>query len=394
MDALYREKAAQAQALLHEVGLDCWLTFVRETTVTPDPGIEMVVGADVTWTSAFLFGKGGERIAIVGRYDAAAVRVTGVFDEVIGYDEGIRSHLIAALERLDPQSIGLNYSVDDKTSDGLTHGMWLLLHSILGGTRFAERLMSAGPLLTKLRARKTASEVARIREAVVTTEEIVAKITGQIQIGKTEAEIGAFVHGEFKRLGLPSAWAWDACPIVNSGPESEPGHAGPRDDIRVEPGHLVHIDLGVQQNGYCSDIQRMWYVRRPGEQEAPPEIQRAFATVIQAIDAAAAALRPGVCGFEIDQIAREVVVDNGYEEYKHALGHGLGRACHDGGPLIGPRWERYGDTPMMQVEAGHVYTLELGVVTSAGYVGIEEDVVVTENGCEFISTRQRTLNLI
>jgi Xaa-Pro aminopeptidase len=101
-----------------------------------------------------------------------------------------------------------------------------------------------------------------------------------------------------------------------------------------------------------------------------------------------------VRGFEIDQIAREVVVDNGYEEYKHALGHGLGRACHDGGPLIGPRWERYGDTPMMQVEAGHVYTLELGVVTSAGYVGIEEDVVVTENGCEFISTRQRTLNLI
>jgi Xaa-Pro aminopeptidase len=138
----------------------------------------------------------------------------------------------------------------------------------------------------------------------------------------------------------------------------------------------------------------MWYVRRPGESAPPPEIQRAFATVIQAIDAAAAALKPGVAGYEIDQIAREVVVDQGYEEYKHALGHGLGRACHDGGPLLGPRWERYGTTPLMTIEAGHVYTLELGLTTSAGYVGIEEDVVVTDNGCEFLSTRQRELFLL
>lgn len=394
MNELYREKAEQAELLLDEVGIACWLTFVRETAVTPDPGVEMVVGADVTWTSAFLIAKGGVRIAIVGRYDAAAVRTTGVFNQVIGYDEGIRAPLLQALSEIDPPSIGLNYSVDDKTSDGLTHGMWLLLNDMLRDTPYAARLTSAGPLLTRLRARKTAAEVARINAAIRTTEEIVELVGAQIQIGRSEAEIGAFVHGEFRRRGLPSAWAWDACPIVNSGPESEPGHAGPRDDIHIEPGHLVHIDLGVQQDGYCSDIQRMWYVRRPGEQGAPPEIQRAFETVLQAIDASAAALRPGVRGFEIDQIAREVVVDNGYEEYKHALGHGLGRACHDGGPLLGPRWERYGNTPMMEIEVGHVYTLELGIITSAGYVGIEEDVVVTERGCEFLSIRQRELMLI
>ncbi len=394
MNTMYTEKAAQAEQLLAEVGLDCWLTFVRETAVTPDPGVEMVVGANVTWPSAFIFARSGTRIAIVGRYDAAAIRPAGVFNEIIGYDEGIRAPLLDVLEKIDPNTIGLNYSVDDKTSDGLTHGMWLLLNDMLQGTRFATRLTSAGPLLTRLRARKTPSEVARIQAAITTTQEIVSLIGQQIQVGKSEAQIGAFVHSEFQRRGLPSAWAWDACPIVNSGPESEPGHAGPRDDIHVEPGHLVHIDLGVQQEGYCSDIQRMWYVRRPGEESAPPEIQRAFDTVLQAIDASAAALRPGAIGWEIDQIAREVVVDNGYEEYKHALGHGLGRACHDGGPLLGPRWERYGNTPMMTIEAGHVYTLELGLITSAGYVGLEEDVLVTENGCVFLSNRQRTLMLL
>jgi Xaa-Pro aminopeptidase len=389
-----QEKADQAQDLLAEVGLDCWLTFARESGVRPDPGIELVVGRDVTWNSAFLFGRGGERIAIVGRYDAANIRTTGVFSEIVGYDEGISQPLLAALDRMAPRSIGLNYSTDDTTADGLTHGMWLLLNEILRGTPHAERLTSAAPLLSKLRARKSPAEVERIRQAIAITEEIVELTAAQIRVGASETQIGGFVHEQFRARGLPSAWSWDACPIVNTGPESEPGHGAPRADLFVQPGHLVHIDLGVQYEGYCSDLQRMWYVRRPGEQAAPPEIQRAFATVVQAIEASAAALRPGVRGHEVDTIAREVVVDAGYEEYKHALGHGLGRACHDGGTLLGPRWERYGATPDGIVEAGNVYTLELGVTTSAGYVGVEEDVLVTDDGCVFLSPFQRELKLI
>jgi Xaa-Pro aminopeptidase len=390
---LIHEKANQAQTLLEEVGLDCWLTFVRETVLTPDPGVELVVGTNVTWPAVFLFGR-GDRIAIVGRYDAPPVEATGVFGQVLTYDESIQPLLLSTLERLDPHSIGLNYSVDDKTADGLTHGMWLLLNDLLRGTAFSQRFMSAATLLGKLRARKTSSEVARIRAAIATTEEIVAQTTAQIRTGVSEAQLGDFVHAQFRERGLPSAWAWDGCPIVNSGPASSIGHSHPSESILIEPGHLVHIDLGVQQEGYCSDIQRMWYVRRPGESAPPPIVQRAFATVLQAIDAGAAALRPGVRGWQVDEIAREVIVDAGYEEYKHAFGHGLGRACHDGGTLLGPRWARYGSTPEGIVEVGNVYTLELGVMTEAGYVGIEEDVVVTEEGCEFLSTRQRELMLI
>lgn len=391
---LYREKAAQATALLAEVDLDCWLTFARETVVSPDPGVELAIGVDVTWNSAFLFFRDGQRVAIVGRYDVPDVRLSGIFDEVIGYDEGLRAALVATLERHDPQSIGLNYSLHDKTADGLTHGMWRLLQELLDGTPYPARFTSAERLLGRLRARKTPAEVARIRGAIAETEEIVAALTDRIAPGVSEAALGAFVHDEFRRRGLPSAWSWQGCPIVNSGPESDPGHAAPRDDILVAPGHLVHVDLGVRREGYCSDIQRMWYVRRPGESTPPAEIERAFAVVLQAIDAGAAALRPGVRGFEVDAVAREVIVEGGFEEYRHAFGHGLGRACHDGGPLLGPRWERYGNTPDMLVEVGHVYTLELGVVTSAGYLGLEEDVLVTEDGCVFLSTQQRALGLV
>jgi Xaa-Pro aminopeptidase len=181
---------------------------------------------------------------------------------------------------------------------------------------------------------------------------------------------------------------------VNSGPDSPSGHVQPQAHIAVAPGHLVHMDLGVRQEEYCSDLQRMWYVCREGEQDPPASIRHAFTTVIAAIEAGAAALKPGVLGWEVDAVARKVITDAGFEEYKHAFGHSLGRACHDGGPLLGPRWPRYGDAPLQAVEVGNVFTLELGLYTEAGYIGIEEDVVVTANGCEFLSTFQRELILI
>jgi Xaa-Pro aminopeptidase len=89
-----------------------------------------------------------------------------------------------------------------------------------------------------------------------------------------------------------------------------------------------------------------------------------------------------------------VIVDAGFEEYKHAFGHGLGRACHDGGTTLGPRWPRYGSTPDGVIEAGNVFTIELGVMTEAGYVALEEDVLVTEDGLVYLSTPQRELMLV
>ena len=391
---LLHEKADQAQALLTETGLDCWLTFARETCTHPDPGIDLVVGADVVRNSAFLFGVRGERIAIAANFDTANIRASGVFRDVIGYDEDIRQPLLAALGRLNPRQIGLNFSSDDQTADGLTHGHWLLLLDLLRGTAFADRLTSAAPLLAKLRGRKSPIEIDRIRRAIATTEEIVALLGNQIRVGVSERELAEFVHQQFSNRGVAPAWPLDSCPIVNSGPNSDVGHCTPSATLRVEPGHLVHVDLGVRQDGFCSDLQRMWYVRRPGESAAPAKIQEAFALVVRAIEAAAAALKPGAPGFEVDAAARKVIVDAGYPEYKHATGHGLGRAVHDGGTMLGPRWPCYGKTPERLVEPGNVFTLELGVATDAGFIGLEEDVLVTQTGCQFLSQFQRGLMLV
>ncbi|RME80805.1 MAG: M24 family metallopeptidase [Caldilineae bacterium] len=115
----------------------------------------------------------------------------------------------------------------------------------------------------------------------------------------------------------------------------------------------------------------------------------------EALEAARAALRPGVEGQAVDAAARGVITAAGYPAYRYATGHQLGRNAHDGGGVLAPLWERYGEAPRQPVQAGQVYTLEPGVaVPGYGYLGLEEDVVVTENGAAYLGAPQETLILL
>ena len=193
---LIRKKLEQAPAILEEHDIDLWLTFVHETQVTPDPCIELIVGTHCTWQSAFLVSRSGERLAIVGRYDAPGVEQAGGYPEIVTYDESVRPVLVEAIKRLDPQSIALNYSPSDPAADGLTHGMWLVLRETLEGTPYADRLVSSEQVVGSLRGRKTSVEVERIRAAIAETEEIFALIDEQIRPGLAETEIAAIFHQE------------------------------------------------------------------------------------------------------------------------------------------------------------------------------------------------------
>jgi Xaa-Pro aminopeptidase len=136
-------------------------------------------------------------------------------------------------------------------------------------------------------------------------------------------------------------------------------------------------------------------VLREGETEAPIEVQRGFLTVRTAIEKSREAMKPGVSGNSIDIISREIITDSGYPEYNYALGHQLGRVAHDGGALLGPLWEKYGDSPNQKLEAGQVFTIEPGLaVNDYGYIGLEEDVVMTEHGAEYLGEPQREIVLL
>ena len=390
-DRIVIEKLDQAVGIMRELDIDLWITYARETTLTPDPCLDIIAGFEVTWHSAFIVSRTGERVAVVGRFDAENVQMTGGYSRVIPYDESIKPAMLDVVRGFDPRSIALNYSENDSAADGLTHGMFLDLQRTFEGTPFPSRFVSSEGLVSALRGRKSPSEVALIRAAIKTTEELYGQVGRDLGLGQRELDIAGRLTSMRKALGLGTAWAEEYCPIVNAGPDSPVGHAAPGLH-GTRRGHLLHFDFGVKQDGFCSDLQRMWYFPEEGEAGIPDDIRRAWDACWGAIDAGAAVLKPGVRGWEVDAAARSYLVEAGYPEYQHALGHGLGRVAHDGATLLGPRWDRYGNTPYGVVEAGNVFTLELGTeVPGRGYIGLEEDVLVTEDGIEWLSTPQREL---
>ena len=109
----------------------------------------------------------------------------------------------------------------------------------------------------------------------------------------TQCEIAAFVQRRIDELGLDYSWPKAHNPIVTCGPDSAVGHAEP---VHVQKGHLLHMDLGVREANYSSDLQRMWYVLDEGETEAPPDVQRAFEVVANALETGGHHLKAGLPG--------------------------------------------------------------------------------------------------
>ena len=390
---IVQDKVQQAASILREFDIDVWLTFVRETSASGDPVLPLIYGHNLTWQTALIITRTGESIAIIGRFEAETARRTDAYTTILPYDAAISPVLLETLRTLDPAQIAVNFSRDDVLADGLSLGLFQVLQNYLAGTPYADRLISAEKIIRALRGRKTRTEIAHMRTAIATTQRFYAETFAYAQVGMSEKQISDFMHALLSKNDLLPAWDYEHCPIVNVGPQSASGHVGPT-GIKIEPGHLLHLDFGVLQDGYCSDIQRMAYFLKPGESRAPEPVQRGFDTVVRAIQSAVAAIKPGVAGKDIDAIARQTLLDAGYPQFMHATGHHLGRLAHDGAGVLGPLWERYGNTPNYLLEAGHVYTVEPSLeVDGYGSIGIEEDILVTETGSEYLSQPQTHLIL-
>jgi Xaa-Pro aminopeptidase len=388
------EKVEQAKKLLKEFNIDCWITFVRESQINGDPTLAFLTTADVTWHSAFIFTKTGKTAAIVGRYDVATIEDLDAYDEIIGFVTGIKEPLQKYLVELNPEQIALNYSEGSEICDGITHGMFTTMQKILKDINMDDRIVSGEKLVSALRERKSNTEVKNIKAAIQNTEEIFDLVHKFVKPGVTEKEIALFVKSEVENRKLEYAWEETVCPAVFTGPDTAGAHYAPSDK-KVERGHILNMDLGVKVNGYCSDMQRTFYIMKEGETEVPADVQKGFDTIVEAVEKSKLGMRAGIEAKEIDAIARAIVVNNGYEEFPHGLGHQVGRFSHDGTALLGPTWEKYAEKPFKKLEAGMVFTIEPRLtIENRGVATIEEMVVVTENGAEWLTTPQKELLII
>jgi Xaa-Pro aminopeptidase len=389
------EKIQQAIGILNEsdTAADLWMVIDKESEVLSDPIMDFILGTGVTWLSFFLFFKTGEKYAIIGNLDVEKIKRLNLFDDIFPFKSSPKDDLLKLLNKHNPQSIAINYSIDSPSADGLTYGKYLKLLELLEGTDFTDRLISAEGIIAKLRGRKSVEEVRRIKEAIKVTLKIYDKVTSYVKPGMTEKEVARFISGERIKTGLSPAWEEDHCPSVFTGPQETGAHSGPTGRV-FERGHVFNLDFGVVYEKYCSDLQRTWYILKEGETEPPQEVIKGFNTIINSIQLSFDAMKPGVKGYDIDKIARDYIVSHGYKDFPHALGHQVGRSAHDGAALLAPDWERYGKLPFISLEKGQVFTIEPRLYIEQGVVTVEEMVVITEDGAEWLSAPQREIYLI
>ena len=240
------------------------------------------------------------------------------------------------------------------------------------------RAEDATPIFARLRMVKDADELALMRKAVRIVEEALREAVDQIRVGMTERELADIWNRAMAVRGAAPSFET----IVASGPNAaNPHHSN--SDRAFQPGDLIVMDGGALHQGYASDITRTIAVGEPS-----PELRRVYEIVKLANEVGRRAARPGVSGANIDRSARDVIEDSGYgPQFLHRTGHGLGLEIHEPPYIVAGS-----DTPL---PVGATFTIEPGVyVPNLGGVRIEDDVVITEQGAESLTTFDRSLIIV
>ena len=227
---------------------------------------------------------------------------------------------------------------------------------------------------------KDASEIATLRDAAARLTGVAESAFRSIRSGVTEREVAGSIEMAMRAAGYERL-AFDT--IVASGPNAALPHyrAGTR---ILKPGDLVVLDFGGVLDGYCSDLTRTVSVGAP-----TPDALRLHAAVRDAQRAAIEAVKPGVPATSVDGAARGLLESRGLgEAFGHGTGHGLGLDIHEE-PRVGPPRSH---SASVQLEPGMVFTIEPGAyLPGMGGVRIEDDVLVTGDGCEVLTSVPREL---
>jgi Xaa-Pro aminopeptidase len=239
-------------------------------------------------------------------------------------------------------------------------------------------LVAAGSPVERLRSVKEPDEVQRIRAAAQLADAAFEALIGGGLVGRTERELAIALEQEMRVRGARRA-SFDS--IVAAGPHGALPHAQPH-DVAVQRGQLVVIDWGGELDGYCSDCTRTVATGDPGA-----EAEQVYELVLQAQLAGVDAVQAGRSGKAVDTIARAVIDAGGRgEQFGHGLGHGVGLEVHEG-PRLSQRSED-------DLEPGNVVTVEPGVYLPGRFgVRIEDLVVVTDEGCEILTSVPKQLRI-
>ena len=327
--------------------------------------------ANLRWLTGFT-GSNGAAVAgpQIRRFITDFRYLTQAADEVSGdWEQEIATTLLdRAMERL-PDGVRLGFEDDHLTVKQHARLVELAADRIT--------LVEAGGVVEELRLAKDGDEVDKVRAAARLADEALREVLERGIVGRTEKEVALDIEFAMRRRGASAA---SFPPIVAAGEHGALPHAQPRDE-KIPAGTLVVIDWGCMLDGYASDCTRTFATG-----ELDPRDREVYDLVRLAQEEALAAVRPGPTGREVDAVARDVIEAAGHgEHFGHSLGHGIGLAVHEQ-PRLAPDQDG-------KLAPGHVVTVEPGIYLPGwGGVRIEDDVLVTEEGCEVLTSVAKELD--
>jgi Xaa-Pro aminopeptidase len=315
------------------------------------------------------------------RYSAAAQELAasphGAPDmEIVPFDRSYDETLVGLVRKLQTPQLGVEGA-------NLSISRFNQLSKTLSA---AASLIPTEGVVEKLRIVKDAHEIAMLRHGAELLSKVALDVVEDARSGMTEQELAAKIDWRIKSAGFERC-SFET--IVAAGPNSALPHAH-AGDRRLREGDLVVLDFGGVYGGYCVDLTRTVIMGQPD-----PEQQRVYDAVLEAQQAAIAAVKPGARAGDVDAAARETLGRHKLAEaFGHSTGHGLGIEIHES-PRIGPRREATADTPALPddaIEPGMVFTIEPGAYLPAwGGVRIEDYVLVTADGVEVLTNVPRIL---
>ncbi len=349
---MIKDRSPQVRQLLNALGLDAFCFFHR-------PNIRYLCGFTGT-DGVFSVAAENDCFLTDSRYvtQAAAEVVAGAIREYKIKEEGLVAWLVEGqVKRVGFEAEHLSCAALRRLRDKSPASLeWVAV----------ERPVAS------LRGIKGADEVAGLERAT-------AIVLSLIRPGISERDVALALEMAMRRHGGDEkAFAT----IVASGLRGALPHGAASDKL-LKSGELVTIDFGVCCNGYHSDETVTVAL---GNVSA--ELAAIHAIVLAAHDLAIAAIKPGLPLRQIDAVARDHIVAQGYGEYfGHGLGHGVGLEVHEY-PTVSPRSEEV-------ASAGMVFTIEPGIyLPGLGGVRIEDMVLVTADGCRRLTRLDKNLLIL
>lgn len=242
---------------------------------------------------------------------------------------------------------------------------------------FGDKLVPETGVIEKLREVKDANEVAILRRSTQLASEGFEALMSYAKVGVTERQVSNWLNNWMLEHGAQKP-SFDT--IVASGFRSALPH-GSATDKQLAEGEVVTVDFGYYVDGYTSDVTRTFALGDPGA-----ELRKVYATVHEAQERMFQVIKPGANGQQVDSAGRDYIADEGYGKYyNHGSGHGIGLDIHEG-PNFGPRWRSN------VITENNVMTVEPGIyLPTKGGVRIEDDLLITKDGNERLTTANRDL---